>query len=243
MRVDAACLLLSRACCPPPTPADARRAICAARGRALRCRVDTPKSNLMLPTTCVRAGSRRSTRIAPHLRALCAAMKIPCESVSRNRPDQPPITVHRARRDARTGQHQRHAETSAAVVEIRPDLGLENDREPRLHALEKTPHRARQVDGHVAHVDACSEHGLGARAPRGRDGGQHQRDQSESASAALRRVAPPPALRPPTPRAPRCCAGPALSARSPNRCEKPCQWLRSRKPRSASAPIHNGEIR
>ena len=30
---------------------------------------------------------------------------------------------------------------------------------------------------------------------------------------------------------------------NPNRCEKPRQWMRSRKPRSASAPIQNGEIR
>ena len=29
----------------------------------------------------------------------------------------------------------------------------------------------------------------------------------------------------------------------PKRCENPCQWLRSRKPRNASAPIHSGEIR
>ncbi len=91
------------------------------------------------------------------------------------------------------------------MVEIGPDLGLEDDRELRLHALEETAHRTRQIDGHVAHVDACAEQGLGARATGGRDRGQHQRDVGETLEQRFDERHSPPALRPPTPRAPRCC--------------------------------------
>src|SRR5689334_13141220 len=55
--------------------------------------------------------------------------------------DQPPVTRDRAWRDARASQHQWHAEPSATMVEIGPDLGLENDCNMWLHALEEASNR------------------------------------------------------------------------------------------------------
>ena len=108
----------------------------------------------MLPTTCVRFGIGADRHESLGVLGALRGDEDAVRQRLAKQADQPPITVHRARRDARAGEHQRHAQPSAAVVEVRPDLGLEDDRELRPHALEEAAHRARQVDGHVAHVDA-----------------------------------------------------------------------------------------
>ena len=87
---DAAC---ASSTCPPRPRAYCRRSIQLGRVRAARAVASllaatpsgTSKSNLMLPITCVRRGLapidlKRSASLS-----LCAAMTMPCDSVSRNR--------------------------------------------------------------------------------------------------------------------------------------------------------------
>jgi hypothetical protein len=127
-----------------------------------------------LPITCVRAGSRRSRRIARRPRTLRGDE----DSMGQRFAEQshePPIALDRARRDAGAGEHQRHAESPAAVIQVRPDLRFEDHGETGLNTMEKPPHRSWKIDGHVAHIDARAEQGLGAHAPRRRDRGQYQR--------------------------------------------------------------------
>jgi len=88
---------------------------------------------------------------------------------------EPPVAADRARRDARARQHQRHAAPAALVVQVRPELGLEDDRDPRPDAVEETAHRARQVIGHVAHVREPGEQRAGALRARRRHGRHDQR--------------------------------------------------------------------
>ena len=126
MRGRAARLPRPRACCPPPTPGGPCRAGAAASRPAPRCSGGRRKSNLMLPTTCVRS------ELAPMERnrsASSLALRGDEDAVRQRlaeQPDQAAVTLHRARRDARAGQHQRHAQPAAAVVEVRPDLGFED---------------------------------------------------------------------------------------------------------------------
>ncbi len=47
------------------------------------------------------------------------------------------VTPERARRDARARQHQRNALPAAGAIQVRPQLGLEDHRQPRLHAPEE----------------------------------------------------------------------------------------------------------
>jgi len=82
---------------------------------------------------------------------------------------QAPIAADRARREPRTRQHQRHAPPPTLAVQVRPQLGLDYDREPRLHAREKAPHRARQIERHVAHLRGAPEQGPRPRGAGGRD--------------------------------------------------------------------------
>jgi hypothetical protein len=95
------------------------------------------------------------------------------------------IAPHRARRDARARQHQRHATPAALVIERRPELGLEDDRHPRPHPVEEAPHAARQVVGHVAHQHAVAEQLACALRTGRRHGAQHQRHRGIAAAQFL----------------------------------------------------------
>jgi len=83
-----------------------------------------------------------------------------------------PVPADRARRDARACQHQRHAAPAAFVVQIRPQFCFEDDRDTRPHASEESPHRSRQVVGHITHVREACKQGTRALCP-GRCHGRH----------------------------------------------------------------------
>jgi hypothetical protein len=88
---------------------------------------------------------------------------------------QAPIAADRARRDARARQNQRHAPPSALAVQVRPQLGLDYDREPRLHAREEAPHRAGQIKRDVTHLHRVAEQRTRPRGPGGRNSRDGQR--------------------------------------------------------------------
>ena len=72
-------------------------------------------------------------------------------------PSEPLVTADRARGDARARQHQRYAPPAAGAIQVRPQLGLEDHRQPRLHAPEKAAYRPRQIEGHVTHLRNVAE--------------------------------------------------------------------------------------
>ena len=76
---------------------------------------------------------------------------------------QASIAADRAGGQARAGQHERHPPAATLVIEIRPQLGLENHRDSRLDPLEEAPHGARQIEGKVADLRAVFEEGARAR--------------------------------------------------------------------------------
>ena len=229
----------SRACCPRPRPAGARPAVAA----ALRPRFDVGWIAEIELDVAHHVGVRRTRADGLETLGVLRALRRDENAVRQRlaeQADEPPITRHRARRDARAREHQRHAEPAAAVIQVRPDLRFEDHGEPRLHAPEEAPHRSRQVDGHVTHVDALLEQRLRARATRRRDGREYQRNRPETASAALRPAAPLPALRPPIRHAPRCCAlgdrrtkAETLRESLPMACARGSRAARARRSRSA----------
>ena len=130
------------------------------------------KSNLMLPVTWVRPD------VAPiELEALGVGLALGRdhdavrERLAKQR-DHAPVLADRARRDARARKHERHAAAPAFAVQVRPQLGLEDHRELRLHAVEEAPDRPRQVERHVAQVHAVAEQQPCAGGAGRRDGGE-----------------------------------------------------------------------
>jgi hypothetical protein len=76
---------------------------------------------------------------------------------------QPLVAADRAGGNPRAGQHQRNPPPAALVIQVRPQLSLENDRRTRLNPVEEPPHGARQIKGYVAHVCEILEQGFRAR--------------------------------------------------------------------------------
>lgn len=96
--------------------------------------------------------------------------------LGQHRPGQPgkaPIATGRALGQARIGQRHRNAAPGTLVNVVGPKLGFHDDAQLRLHMIEKTPRRPRQVVGQVAMLHAwfVGEQGANAfRAGRGHAG-------------------------------------------------------------------------
>ena len=107
--------------------------------------------------------------------ALCADHHVACERF----PDQrihASITIYRSDGEPRAANDERHVAPAELAVERRPDLSLENDRQPGLHAVEKPPHRPRCVERQVTVVDAVAEERAGALCARRGHGGERDRE-------------------------------------------------------------------
>ena len=90
-------------------------------------------------------------------------------------PSEALVAPDRTRRDARARQHQRNAPPPAGAIQVRPQLGLEDHRQPRLHAPEEAAYRARQIKGYVAHLRNVAEQCPRPRSPGGGEGGDGER--------------------------------------------------------------------
>ena len=77
---------------------------------------------------------------------------------------EPAVAPRGAFRQARTRQHQRHLRRRAGTKQVRPDFRFQDDGQPRPHAPQESPHRAGQVQRHVAHRDARAANNARARA-------------------------------------------------------------------------------
>ena len=117
---------------------------------------------------------RRSSGTARASASLCAAMTMPFDSAWRN------SDISRRYLPTERGDTRALASTSgtalpaAFAVEVRPQFGLQDDREPRLDPVEEAPDRARQVERHVAQQHVVAEQLPRPRGARRRHGGQQQ---------------------------------------------------------------------
>ena len=73
------------------------------------------------------------------------------EHAPEERTDEP-IPRIRPRRDASVDDHRLHAPLAAYPQQVRPDLGLHHDEDPRLHQIERPPHDERPVEREVEHA-------------------------------------------------------------------------------------------
>jgi len=81
------------------------------------------------------------------------ALRADRANCAKGRPRQSfPATIARGRgsREARIGEQNRHRIHRAAGDQVRPDLGLHEDREPRPEVFEEPLHRPRKVVGQVS---------------------------------------------------------------------------------------------
>jgi hypothetical protein len=97
-------------------------------------------------------------------------------------PAQQPVAAGRARRDARAREHQRQLAAVAGAVQVRPQLGLENDSESRPDPVEEAAHRPGQVVGQVADRDVGAKQAARAAAAGRRRGRQRQRQRRVAAA-------------------------------------------------------------
>ena len=73
------------------------------------------------------------------------------EDAAEERTDQP-VPRKRSIRDAAVHQHGLDAAAPALAQQVRPDLGFDHHEEPRLHAVQRAPHRERPVEREIEHA-------------------------------------------------------------------------------------------
>ncbi len=105
-----------------------------------------------------------SLRDADCTKALCIRVGLCCDGhvagervakQSREPQVAPPGTIG----DARAGEQDRNPPRVAGAIEVRPDLAFHDDRQRRCRAIEKPPHRSRQVVRQISMTHRVAEDG------------------------------------------------------------------------------------
>ncbi len=96
----------------------------------------------------------KATRIACRLRCNHHSLR---QSVA-EQPSQLAVAAGGLGRYAGAREHERHSALAALVIQVGPQLGFENHRQPRMNAIEEALHGARQVERNVAHPHPILEH-------------------------------------------------------------------------------------